>query len=248
MFDTQRRAAITIQDSPSGNLGPLTFPSLIHDVCEDKNTGVLTIKDEQHQKSIYIDKGKIVFAASNDTDDRLGALLIRRGMVSLAKLSAAAAESSMSGERMGKVLVEKQVIRPQDLVWGVCEQVKEIVISLFDWTRGTYQLNVGPLPTREVITLKMSTGDIVLEGVKRLDSWTRIQLAVGDQQTRYIVSSRLEEIGRGMNLSLEEWTLLSRCEGPVTLSHLCEATPMKDFDVCRLVWALTVVGMIQRLD
>ena len=247
-MNTSDESTATMTVEAAGRLGPLTFPSLIHDICEDRNTGVLTIRDGEAEKSLCIDKGRIVFARSNDKDDRLGALLIRHGMLRFADMEAAAKISSETGQRLGGVLVARQVIRPQDLVWGVREQVKEIVTGFFLWTRGSYEMALGVLPSDEVITLKMSTGDIVLQGVKRIESWTRIQLAVGGLDARYKVGTRIEEIGRTMSLSLEEWTLLSRCEGPVTIQYLCEATPMKDFDVCRLVWALTVVGMLARLD
>jgi hypothetical protein len=124
--------------------------------------------------------------------------------------------------------------------------VKAIVVGLFGWTRGTYDIELGPLPSDEVITLKMSTGDVILEGVKGISEWIRIQLAVGGLSASYQVSPRLDELGRSMSLSLEEWTLLSRCEAPVTIESLCESSPMKDYDVCRLVWAFAVVGMLQR--
>ncbi len=248
MLDARASAPTTATESPTGRLGPLTFPSLIHDLCEDRQTGVLSVQDGDAEKSVYIDTGRIVFATSNEKEDRLGSLLIKRGMVSVRAMEEADRIARGTGKRLGGALVDQHLIRPQDLVWGVREQVKEIVIGLFHWTRGTYRMDCGPLPTNEVITLKMSTGDVILEGVRRVDSWVRIQAAVGGLETRYKVSPRVEELGRAMTLSLEEWTLLSRCEGPVTLADLCEATPMKDFDVCRLVWAFAVVGMLQRLD
>jgi len=246
MLDGKMYDGKTLLESPAGRLGPLTLPSLIHDVCEERNTCVLSVRDGAIEKSIYVDTGRIIFARSNDQEDRLGSLLIKRGMVSFKNMEEAVAVSQATGKRLGGSLVEMHLIRPQDLTWGVREQVKAIVAGLFNWTRGSYAISLGPLPSEEVITLKMSTGDIILEGVKGITEWIRIQLAVGGLQTRFQVSPRLDEMGRSMNLSLEEWTLLSRCEEAVTLESLCETSPMKDFDVCRLVWAFTVVGMLQR--
>ncbi|HZE88247.1 MAG TPA: DUF4388 domain-containing protein [Verrucomicrobiae bacterium] len=248
MRDVKTFVGSTLVDASAGQLGPLTLPSLIHDVCEEKNTGYLSVRDGDIEKSIYVDSGHIVFARSNDKEDRLGSLLIKRGMVSARQMEEAVRASQESGKRLGGVLVEHRMIRPQDLTWGVREQVKEIVVGLFSWTHGSYEMHFGPLPTEEVITLKMSTGDVILEGVKGIHEWIRIQLAVGGLDARYQVSSRLDELGRAMNLSLDEWTLLSRCEQPVDLGALCETSPMKDFDVCRLVWAFTVVGMLSRLS
>jgi len=247
MIDVSRKMRAATLEDARGKLGLLTFPSLIHDVCEEAHTGILTVSDGEREKSVFIDKGKIVFARSNELDDRLGTLLLRSGRIALRGLEEAGRLSAETGQRLGGVLVERQLIRPQDLVTGVREQVKAIVTSLFLWTKGEYETKFGPLPTKEVITLKISTGDMVLEGVKRIDSWSRIKIAVGDGETRYQVSPRLEELGEHMSLSLDEWTFLSRCEGPVTLAHLCEVCPLKDFEVCRLVWAFTVVGLLKRL-
>jgi hypothetical protein len=246
MLDVKMYDGKEVADPPAGKLGPLTLPSLIHDVCEEKNTGVLSVRDGAVEKSIFVDTGRIVFARSNDMEDRLGCLLIKRGMVSFKNMEEAVAVSQATGKRLGGVLVDMHLIRPQDLTWGVREQVKAIVVGLFGWTRGAYDIELGPLPSDEVITLKMSTGDVILEGVKGISEWIRIQLAVGGLSASYQVSPRLDELGRSMSLSLEEWTLLSRCEAPVTIESLCESSPMKDYDVCRLVWAFAVVGMLQR--
>jgi uncharacterized protein DUF4388 len=239
---------LEIRDSRWGKLGPLTFPSLIHNVCDERNTGVLTVKDAEIEKNVYVERGRVVFATSNLYDDRLGSLLFRKGTIPLREIEDAANVCRKTGRRLGGILVERQVIRPQDLIWGVREQVKEIVVSLFNWTRGDYHFVSGPFAAEEVITLKMSTGDMVLEGVKRIESWSRVQLAVGAMRTRYQVTPRLEEIGRAMTLSLDEWTMLSRCEGPVTLEDLCGFSSMKDFDICRLVWAFSIVGILTKLE
>ncbi|HKY31167.1 MAG TPA: DUF4388 domain-containing protein [Candidatus Polarisedimenticolia bacterium] len=229
-----------------GTIGPVTLPSLIHDLCRSKTTGTLMVADEPIRKTLYFDAGKVVFAASTDPDERLGELFLRRGMVGLDVLREAAAESVSKGKRLGTVLVERKAIRPQDLIWGVSEQVKSMVISLFQWTRGTWKLNAGPLPSQEVITLKVFTPDLLLTGIKSIESWSRIEAAVGGPGTRYATTPQLEELAGALNLSLDEWTLLSRCEAEATLSQICSESAMGDFESCRLIWAFTVVGLLER--
>ena len=248
MTDSRSANVLTVADEATGKIGPMTFPALVQDLCAEKHTGVLTLKDGASEKSIFIDRGRIVFARSNEIEDRLGSLMIRRGLLTLKDLEDASYVSIATGQRLGGVLVSKGIIRPKDLVDGVSEQVKEIVISLFLWTRGAYEMKFGSLPANEVITLKVPTENMILDGVRRINAWARIQLAVGGSETHYKVGPRLGELGDILDLSLEEWTLLSRCEGPVTLAHLCEQSALMDFDVCRLVWAFTVVGMLERLD
>ncbi|MGH9866696.1 MAG: DUF4388 domain-containing protein [Candidatus Polarisedimenticolia bacterium] len=229
-----------------GKIGPITVPALLHNLCAARQTGTLVVSDEARRKSIYFDEGNIVFAASTDPDERLGALYLRQGMVGLRAVQQAVEVSLAEKKRLGTVLVQMKAIRPQDLVWGVSEQVKEMVLGLFQWVRGEFAFEAGPLPSSEVITLKMFTPDLLLTGVKSISSWSRIEAAVGGLDTRYGTTPQLEDLAGALNLTLDEWTLLSRCEQEAPLGKICEESAMTDFEACRLIWAFTVVGLLRR--
>ena len=231
-----------------GEIGPLTLPALLQSLCGGKRSGTLTLKDGTITKTLYFDSGRVVFAASTDPEDRLGQLYLKRGMITLSVLKNAVAVSVAEQKRMGTILVRHKAIRPQDLIWGVSEQVRLMVLSVFEWTRGSYQFDMGPLPTNEVITLKVPTSDLVMSGVKSIESWTRIEAAVGEIETRFHPSPRLDELARELNLSLDEWTLLSLCESGATLGQMCDESPLGDFEICRLIWGFMVVGLLLKQE
>src|SRR5262245_34017918 len=195
-----------------GILSSATFPTLVYSILSRDETGVLTLTGDTTEKAVYIQQGSPIFATSSDRDDRLGQVLFKSGMVSLEGLMESVVISLSAGKRLGTVLVERDLIKPHDLVEGVRTQVRNIITSLFLWTRGRYRYQPGPLPTEEVITLKLSAGDLILEGIRRVDSWERIWEAVGDLDARYRTTDRVERLSKDMSLSLEEWTLLSHCE------------------------------------
>jgi len=229
-----------------GKIGPTTLPSLLQTTSASHHSGTLSVSQGKRVKRVFIEEGRIVFAGSNDPDERLGALYLREGMISLQALQDALAVSLAEKKRLGTVLVQNKAIRPQDLVWGVTEQVKGIVLELFQWSSGEYLFEPGPLASPEVITLKMFTPDLLLTGVKSIQSWSRIEAAVGGLGTLYSTTPELQELAGALNLSLDEWTLLSRCESEVPLGRLCEESAMADFEVCRLIWAFAVVGLLRR--
>jgi len=230
-----------------GILSSTTFPGLVYSILRQKETGVLTLTGDTIEKSIYIQSGRPVFATSNDRDDRVGQIFFKAGLVSLEGLMTALKRAEEAGKRVGTVLVEMELVKPHDLVEGVRTQVRNIVCSLFLWTRGRYRYRPGKLPTDEVITLKLSAGNTILEGIRRIESWERIWEAVGGLDTRYQMAPGLEDMSRDLTLSLEEWTLLSHCERPVTLRDLCRGSSLKDFEICRLLWALLTLGIVLRL-
>jgi hypothetical protein len=229
-----------------GVLSSATFPALLYSTLARSETGVLTLTSETHEKSVYIQDGRAIFAVSSDRDDRLGQILFKNGQVSLAGLMEAVEVSVATGKRLGTVLVEQGLIQPHDLVEGVRAQVRHIITGLFLWTRGHYRYAPGTLPTEEVITLKLSQGDLILEGIRRIDSWGRIWDAVGPLDATYQTTARLDGMVKELSLSLEEWTVLSHCERPVRLRDLCRISETRDFDLCRFLWAMQTLGIVAR--
>ena len=229
-----------------GVLSSTAFPGLIYSILSQKETGVLTLTSDTAVKSVYIKSGKPVFASSNDRDDRLGQIFLKAGEVSLEGLLEALERSIASHRLLGGVLVEMNLIQPHALVEGVRSQVRDILTGLFLWTRGRYRYAPGPLPSDEVITLKLSTGRIIHEGIRRIDSWERIWEAVGGLRARYRSTGNGQDLLKDLDLSLGEWTLLSHLDRPITLRDLCRVSDLKDFEICRLLWALLTLGLVKR--
>ncbi len=230
-----------------GTLSSTTFPSLMYSILRRKDTGVLTLSDERIEKSIFIQEGRPVFAASNLLDDRLGQIFLRQGHVSIRILLETVLETTHADKRLGTILVEKGFIEGKDLVQGVLIQVRSIIESLFLWTAGRYQYHAGPLPSEEVITLKLNAGEIILQGIRRIDAWERIWEAVGDLGAIYEQVKGHDEAVREINLTPSEQQILTQCEKPATLEALCDASEENDFEICRLLWALRTLGIVKRI-
>jgi hypothetical protein len=229
-----------------GILSSTTFPGLMFSILREKGTGVLTLTGDVTEKSVYIQSGRPVFATSNERDDRLGQIFFKGGLISLENLLTGLDRSFDRKKRLGTVLVEMGFIQPKDLVDGVVTQVRNIICSLFTWTRGRYRYLPGPLPSEEVITLHLSPGHVILEGIRRIEGWDRIWEAVGHLDAVYQTNPEMAELAKDLPLSLDEWTLLSHCERPIPLRELLRASPIRDFEICRLLWALLTLGIVGR--
>ena len=230
-----------------GTLSSATFPSLMYSILKRKDTGVLTLTHESVEKSIFIQEGRPVFAASNLLDDRLGQIFLRQGHVSIKVLLESVDETAQVDKRLGTILVEKGLIEGKGLVQGVLTQVKSIIGSLFLWTAGQYRYHPGPLPTEEVITLKLNAGEIILQGIRRIDSWERIWEAVGDLGAAYQRVKGQNEAVQEISLTPGEHQILAQCEEPATLEEICDASAENDFEICRLLWALRTLGIVKRI-
>ncbi len=232
----------------AGHLEGMSFPDLIWALSELRVTGVLHIGCEGVRKKVYLDEGRITFASSSDPDDRLGEILLREGLIHLDHLEEAITKLYL-GRRLGTLLVELGYLKADDLVRGVLTQVREIVLSLFTWEEGSYRFEEGPLPTQEVVTLDMKTGEILLQGVKHVRSFRRIRKSVGGPRRRYRLSENWRQATEGLTLGEGEKLILNRLEeGAETIEGLCRDLYLSNFEIYQTLWALRLLAAIRESE
>jgi hypothetical protein len=229
-----------------GRLDEHTLPHILRPLVRWKKTGPLRVRRGRLLKTLYLSEGRLIFATSNDSDDRLGERLLRKGVITYRSLEESV-RALKAGKRQGTLLVESGAIRSRDLVEGVTEQVQEIIYSLFQWEEGDWEFEEGQLPSREVIVLRMSTGDLILEGLRRVDRWSRIRQGVGGLDQRYTLAADSAIVMGGLSLTKDEVDLVAAVDGVMTLEEVCAAARQPDFQVCRRVWALWGAGVLDRV-
>ena len=229
-----------------GSLATRDLAELVLDLSAQRFSGLLILSSGGVGKSLTLQDGRMVFASSTSPDERLGDLLLRRGRISLRQYTDAGAALA-PGKRLGAVLVEQGVLSPKDLVKTVVEQVQEIIYAAFQWTEGQYRVNAGAT-SPEAITLNISTPDLVIEGIRRIESWSRVARAVGGPTTGYERAPDYEAALSAMNVSFEKLSLLTSLNGTRTVEALCEESSLPDFEVCRTLWAFRVIGLVRRVE
>lgn len=229
-----------------GSLAERDVPDLIQALHESRFTGVITLTHAGVGRRVIVQEGRLVFATSSDPDDRMGELLLRQGRITLRQYEEAG-KAVAPGKRLGGILVEHGILTPKELVKTVTEQSQHVIYRAFEWTEGQYRIQEG-VESAEAITLKISTPDMILEGIRRIEAWSRIQRAVGGLQAQYERAPDYERELPALTLSIERLNLLVSLTRRATLEEICQESPLPDFEVCRTLWAYRVIGLVRRLD
>jgi tetratricopeptide (TPR) repeat protein len=245
--DVAAQTPFTAEDPaywPTRSLAENDFPDLIQALHQRKWTGTMALTHMGQVKSVMVHEGRLVFASSSSKDDRLGDLLLRRGRISLQQyLDASAAMGK--GKRLGSVLIEQGALEPADLVKVVVEHTQEVIYSVFQWVEGFYRLKDG-LDGQEKITLKMSTPDVIMEGIRRIDAWSRVERGIGGIDARYERVEEWQKEAKQMTLTPETHALLAEHDGVKSVREICQqASMLSDFELCRMVWAFRVIGVLR---
>ena len=130
---------------PRGNLDEFPLPAVLRPLLQGKKTGPLRNTRGKVTKTLYLSDGRLIFATSTDPDDRLGEMLLRKGLISYRSLEESV-RAIKAGKRQGTLLVESGAIRSKDLVDGVTEQVQEIIYSVFQWDEGAFEFRRATCP------------------------------------------------------------------------------------------------------
>jgi Domain of unknown function (DUF4388) len=229
-----------------GDLSASGLPQVLRPIVRARQTWVLRCTRERIVKTVYVSEGRLIFATSTDPDDRLGETLMRKGLITYRALQESIL-SLQAGKRQGTLLVESGAIRSRDLVEGVADQVQEIVHGLIQWESGQYEFVEGPLPSKEVIVLRMSTGDLLLEGVRRVQRWSRIRAGVGGLDQKYALAADSSALVGSLSLHKEELNLVASLDGVMTLEEICAASRQSDYLLCRALWGLWAAGVVDRV-
>src|SRR5262249_26413041 len=102
----------------------------------------------------------------------------------------------------------------------------------------------GPIRS-EAITLKISTPNVILEGIRRIQSWSRVERGIVGVDALYSRAAHYESVLPQMALSFERLSLLTDLNGTRSVRDTCGGSALADFEVCQTLWAFRVIGLVR---
>jgi hypothetical protein len=227
-----------------GDIGSSSVPELLRSLLGSGETGILTFRSAEVTKEIQIRNGRVVYATSSNYDERLGENLLLRGRIT-ARQYVEASKMIRPGRRLGAILVELEALEVEELIPAVEQQVKDILMDLLNWTYGTYTLVIKEVDSNDVITLNLSTENLILEGIRRCQSWSQVLRGIGSIESVLHPTGNTEILYK-LELSEEEQEVLAHVNGRSTVEQICQVSYLTNFETCRILWALQVLGVVRR--
>jgi tetratricopeptide (TPR) repeat protein len=226
-----------------GRLRDTPFLKLLMDLYTEKATGILRVTNGAEVKIIYISSGKPIFAASNLPSDRMGALVLRLKLVTEEQLDTALQEVMKTGERLGTVLVNMNVITPEQLYELVLKQVSEIIYSVFEFEDAEYTFIENVQFSNEVITLDLSLWELLIEGVKKKYSPDKLKEIIGTTNTILHKNPAASE-STGIIKNTEAEILYNIIDGAKTVGEVIEASNIGELRAIQTLGVLKLLGFI----
>jgi len=230
-----------------GNIERFTLPEIFQLVSSGRKTGTLGIQCNDDIVMVYFKDGSVVYGYGPRKTHHLGRMLVDRHRITPRQLDEAIKEQSdesSGGRRLGQILIDKTYIDRKDLEDVIRRQVEELIYSLMSWDHGSFKFYENQFPTREEVTIKLSTENVVLEGLRRLDEFTRAKDFLPDLTTVFaLVPAQPGQI-RDISLEPEEWNILALIDGHRSIEKIVSISPLEPAGTLRRLTSLKLAGLI----
>ena len=95
------------------------------------------------------------------------------------------------------------------------------------------------------MTIPLSIENVIMEGVRRIDEWSRIRDRIPTLDVIVRFADQPAERAKGVNLTPDEWRVFARINGADNIATIARLTRLSDFDVCRIIYGFIQAGLVE---
>ncbi|HRQ37430.1 MAG TPA: DUF4388 domain-containing protein [Chloroflexota bacterium] len=233
-----------------GNLRDFSTTQLLNLINLARKTGTLTIQHSGESAHMSFREGKLIYAYMGDNDNNHLAMILQHS----GKLSAEQAQiiqahaEGKSDKQLGHLLITAGRVTQNDIIQSVRQNVLDIVYRLFTWVEGIFRFEANKLPSPGHITIPIDLESVIMEGSRRLKEWEVLQEELPDLDVSLQFTDRPDARLRNINLTVEEWRVVSFVNPRNTIRQIAKANNLSEFEIRRIVYGMLQAGLVEFVD
>ncbi|MCB9432887.1 MAG: DUF4388 domain-containing protein [Ardenticatenaceae bacterium] len=233
-----------------GNLRDFSTTQLLNLINLARKTGTLTIQDEDAQPNatacMSFKEGKLIYAHTGDESNNLAKILETTGKLTAEQARVIQTKAKgTNNKQLGYLLIQAGLVTQQDITQSVRHYILEVVYKLFTWTEGLFRFDANELPADHQITISIDLESVIMEGSRRLKEWEILQEELPDLDVALKFTDRPDARLQNINLTVEEWRVVSFVNPRNTIKQIAKANNLSDFEIRRIVYGMLQAGLVE---
>lgn len=229
-----------------GNLRDFSITQLLNLINLAKKTGTLVVENTSETVSISFRDGKLAYAQVGQEDTSLVTILYKSNKLTAAQHRAIKERANrMSDKELGLLLINASYISQQDILTSLQAAFISTVNRVFTWVEGFFRFENDLLPPEDKITVRLNLENLIIEGSRRMREWEQLQDEIPSLDIALKFADRPGANIRNVNLSVEEWRVVSYINPKNSLRQIARATRMNDLEIRRIVYGLLQAGLVE---
>ncbi len=229
-----------------GNLRDFNITQLLNLINLACKTGTLVIEGPSETAKVAFREGKLAYAEIGNEDGSLASVLHRAKRLSLGQYkSIRQSASHISDKELGLLLINAGYLSQEDILTNLQQHFTDIVQRLFTWVEGFFHFENDQLPPNDRISVRLDLENLIIEGSRQLREWEQLQDEIPSLDMALKFTDRPGTNMRNINLSVEEWRVVSYINPRNTIRQIASATKKNDLEMRRIVYGLLQAGLVE---
>lgn len=229
-----------------GNLRDFSITQLLNLINLAQKTGLLIIEGPGETARITFRQGKLAYAQVGTDDGSLAYILHQTRKISASQFKLLRERAAlMSDKELGLLLINAGYLSQDDILTSLQTYFVTVVRRLFTWVEGFFRFDADALPGDGKITVRVDLENLIIEGSRQLREWEQLQEEIPSLDMALKFSERPGTNLRNINLSVEEWRVVSYVNPKNTIKQISRAAKMNDLEIRRVVYGLIQAGLVE---
>ena len=229
-----------------GNLRDFTITQLLNLINLARKTGTLVVEGPGEVAKVFFREGKLSYAAIEQEDNSLAAVLQRTNRITTSQYKLIKEKASrMSDKELGLVLINAGYVSQDDILVSLQQYFLAVVRRLFTWGEGFFRFDQGDLSADGKITVRIDLENLIIEGSRQLRELEKLQEEIPTLDMALKFTDRPGTNLRNINLSVQEWRVVSFVNPKNSMRQIARATKMNDLEIRRVIYGLLQAGLVE---
>lgn len=226
-----------------GNLRDFTVTQLLNLINLAQKTGTLVVDGPSEQAHVAFREGKLAYARIGQEDTRLATILHKANRLSVNQYRAIMERAGkMTDKELGLTLINAGYVMQEEILQNLQSYYTDIIRRLFTWVEGFFRFEAELLAPEDRINVRLDLENLIIEGSRQLREWEQLQDEIPSLDMALKFTERPL---KNVNLSVEEWRVVSYINPKNTLRQIGSANKMNDMEVRRIVYGLLQAGLVE---
>ncbi len=208
-----------------------------------KKTGVLFLELEKCKKVFFMVNGEIYIALSTKPEEHLLEMFKKRKKISKMLVDKILKHAEEENKDINTIILESREISTDILMQVIRYQLEESIYDLFMEKKGSFSFIDEEPPANTDIFIPISLTNLVMEGARRIDEWSRIRQEIDSMDIVFEKSGN-----KDINLEPDELVVLDIIDGEKTIENIVEESGIDKFEVVHILYGLLSTNSIRKKE
>ena len=238
-------------NAPMANVGSLArvaLPEILKRIALNELSGSLEAMSGKTARTIYFDRGFVVFTASTSKQDRLGQCLLDAGRLTEHELELAARLMSSRRRRIGQAIVAAGLLTEDELGRELACQARRIATAIYAQKKGMYRFEQQECPIPMELRLSLSMYRLQLEGIRKMKNGKLVVESLPPLQEVVRMSKCPPFSFEDVHFMPIELLVMEAAQKERELRAIVRRVGRGPDEVLRAVYGLLSAGILERVD